>query len=116
MLLYYDIAPGQLMPNNWRILLSITVLRERYGINFGLGCLLHNYYLKEHVTTKGRYMLVPRSKDHQLIIDTTTNDRHWKDTFFFAKGPPIDGPWGNSQFVYRRVWNRYGECQLSLST
>ncbi|KAK0583444.1 hypothetical protein LWI29_036995 [Acer saccharum] len=49
LLKYFDIAPGQLMPNSWRILLSLTVLQERHNIRFGLGCVLHNYYLKEHV-------------------------------------------------------------------
>ncbi|KAK0588999.1 hypothetical protein LWI29_008291 [Acer saccharum] len=29
LLTYFDIAPGQLMPNSWRILLSLTVLREK---------------------------------------------------------------------------------------
>ncbi|KAK2645029.1 hypothetical protein Ddye_020224 [Dipteronia dyeriana] len=107
MLVYYDIAPGQLMPNGWRILLSLTVLRERYEINFGLGCLLHNYYLKKHISDKGRYMLILRSKDHQLIPDTTTNYRHWKDTFFFTRGPPIDGRWGFSIHIslyLEQIW------------
>ncbi|KAK1576519.1 hypothetical protein Q3G72_014639 [Acer saccharum] len=62
--------------------------------------------LLEHVGDQGRYILIPRNFANRLIIDTTTNDRHWKDTFFFAKGPPIDGPWGQSQYVLRRVWNR----------
>ncbi|KAK2659615.1 hypothetical protein Ddye_006148 [Dipteronia dyeriana] len=52
MLVYYDIAPSQLMPNSLRILLSLTILRERHGIKFGLGCLLYNYYLKEHISDK----------------------------------------------------------------
>ncbi|KAK0595506.1 hypothetical protein LWI29_007323 [Acer saccharum] len=106
LLTYFGIAPVQLIPNSWRILLSLTVLREKYNIDFGLGCVLHNYYLKEHVGDQGRYILIPRNFANQLIIYTTTNDRHWKDTFFFAKGPPIDGPWGQSQYVMRRVWNR----------
>ncbi|KAK1568563.1 hypothetical protein Q3G72_026020 [Acer saccharum] len=97
LLKHFDIAPGQLMPNSWRILLSLTILRERYRIDFGLGCVMHNYYLKEHVGDQGRYILIPRDKNNQLIIDTTTNDRQWNDTFFFAIGP---------QFVLRRVWNR----------
>ena len=105
---YYDIAPGQLMPNSWRILLSLTVLNEKYGYEFGIGSLLHNYYMKEHVNDQGRYMLIPRTKENQLITDTTTNDRNWKDTFFFAKGPPVDGPWERSKYVYRRVWTRQG--------
>ncbi|KAK0571946.1 hypothetical protein LWI29_023847 [Acer saccharum] len=101
MLVYYDLAPSQLMLNTWRILLSLGVLCERRNIKFGLGCLLHNYYLKEHVGDQGRYILIPRDKKNALIIDTTTIDRNWKDTFFFAKGPPVDDPWGEQQHQYR---------------
>ncbi|KAK0592937.1 hypothetical protein LWI29_028019 [Acer saccharum] len=109
MLVYYELAPGQLMPNTWRILLGLGILCERNGVQFGLGCLLHNYYLKEHLTDTGRYSLVSRNKKRDLIIDTKTNDRNWKDTFFFTKGPPVDGPWrmGGEEYRYRRVWNRY---------
>ncbi|KAK1554040.1 hypothetical protein Q3G72_006963 [Acer saccharum] len=34
---------------------------------------------------------------------------NWKDTFLFAKGPPVDGPWrmGGEEYQYRRIWNRY---------
>ncbi|KAK3230762.1 hypothetical protein Dsin_002643 [Dipteronia sinensis] len=46
LLVYYDIASGQLMPNSWRILISLTVLREKYKLKFGLCSLLHSYYLK----------------------------------------------------------------------
>ena len=76
LLVYYDITPGQLMPNSWRILLSLTVLCEKYNIEFNLGCLLHNYYLKEHVSDEGRYSLIPRDKKKELIVDTTMNDHH----------------------------------------
>ena len=55
MLLYYDLASGQLMPNTWRILLSLGVLSERYNVKFGIGSLLHNYYLMEHISDRGRY-------------------------------------------------------------
>ena len=116
LLLYYDLAPGQLMPNTWRILLSLGILSERYNLPFGLGCLLHNYYLKEHINDQGRYMLIPRSKEQQIIIDTTTNDRYWNNTFFFSKGPPVDGPLltSNGSYQYRRTWNSFGECRSTV--
>ncbi|KAK3197867.1 hypothetical protein Dsin_021282 [Dipteronia sinensis] len=113
LLVYYDIAPDQLMPNSWRILISLTVLREKYSLQFGLGLLLYNYYLKEHVHEKCRFSLILRSNATQLITDLTTNDRRWKDTFFFTKGPLIDGPFGNEKYVYQRVCTRYGECLTS---
>ena len=104
------------MPNTWRILLSLGVLSERYNLPFGMGSLLHNYYLKEHISDRDHYMLVPRSKEQQIVTDTTTNDQHWKDTYFFAKGPPIDGPWlvGNESYQLRRTWNRFGECRSTF--
>ena len=118
MLLYYDLAPGQLMPNTWRILLSLSVLSEKYNIPFGIESLLHNYYLKEHIHDRGRYMLIPRSKEQRIVIDTTTNDRNWKDVYFFAKGPQVDGPWftrkGDKSYQCRRTWNRYGECHSTF--
>ncbi|KAK3221592.1 hypothetical protein Dsin_008617 [Dipteronia sinensis] len=107
LLVYYDIAPGQLMPNSWRILISLSVLREKYNLPFEIDSLLHNYYLKEHVHEKGRYSLILRSNAKQIITDLTTNDRMWKDTFFFTKGLLIDGPFGNEMYAYRRVWNGY---------
>ncbi|KAK3199046.1 hypothetical protein Dsin_022461 [Dipteronia sinensis] len=47
LLVYYDVAHGQLMPNSWRILISLSVLHEKYNLSFGLASLLHNCYLKE---------------------------------------------------------------------
>ncbi|KAK3218046.1 hypothetical protein Dsin_012016 [Dipteronia sinensis] len=104
---YYDIAPGQLMPNSWRILISLSVLSEKYNLPFGIGSLLHNHYLKKQVHEKGRYSLILRSNAKQIITDLMTNVRSWKDTFFFVKGLLIDGPFGNGMYAYRGVWNRY---------
>ncbi|KAK3189014.1 hypothetical protein Dsin_028575 [Dipteronia sinensis] len=103
LLVYYDIAYGQLMPNSWRILISLIVLHEKFNLQFGLGSLLHSYYLKQQVHEKCRFSLILRSNATQLIADLTTNDRRWKYTFFFAKGPLIDGPFGNEKYVYPRV-------------
>ncbi|KAK2659154.1 hypothetical protein Ddye_005687, partial [Dipteronia dyeriana] len=98
LLVLYQIAHGQLIPNSWRILISLTVLREKYGINFGLGSLLHNYYLKENVSEKGQFSPILRFNVTQLTTNLTTNDQRWKNTFFFAKGFLIDGPFGNEKY------------------
>ncbi|KAK3222156.1 hypothetical protein Dsin_009181 [Dipteronia sinensis] len=80
LLMYYDISPGQLMPNSWRILISLTVLREKHGLNFELCSLLRSYYLKQHVHEKGRFALCLSSNATHLITDLSTNDRRWKYT------------------------------------
>ncbi|KAK3225074.1 hypothetical protein Dsin_004936 [Dipteronia sinensis] len=116
-LVYYDIAPGQLMPNSWRILISLVVLREKYNLKFGIGSLLHSYYLKQHMHEKDRLSLILRSNATQLITDLIMNDRRWKDMFFFTKGPLIDGPFRNEKYIYPRLWNIYesatGDHKLS---
>lgn len=114
-LTHFDIAPGQLMPNGWRIMLSLSVLCESRKIKLSLGRFLYNYYLKEHTSDKGRYIVVLKAKAKEpLITETTSNDRNWKDTYFFAKGPPVDGPWGKTGYRVPRVWARNSKCRLRL--
>ena len=55
---HYEIAPSQLMPNKWRILLALKCLSVQCGIEYEIGKVLHSYYLKEHDTDKGRYQLI----------------------------------------------------------
>ncbi|KAK3200401.1 hypothetical protein Dsin_023816 [Dipteronia sinensis] len=83
LLVYYNFAPSQLMPNSWRILLGLTILREKKELKFGLGSLLHNHFPKQHTNEKGRFTLYFRPGMRHLILDLTTNDRRWKDTFFY---------------------------------
>ena len=55
---HYEIAPSQLMPNAWRILMSLESLSIRHGVECKLEEVLFSYYLKEHDTDKGRYKLI----------------------------------------------------------
>ncbi|KAL5812287.1 hypothetical protein ACOSQ3_027237 [Xanthoceras sorbifolium] len=48
LLALFDMASGQLMPNGWRLLLSIEVLHERMGWTFTLANFIHSYYKKSH--------------------------------------------------------------------
>ena len=49
---YYEIAPNQLMPNAWRVLMSLESLSVHHGVDCKLGEVLFSYYLKEHDTDK----------------------------------------------------------------
>ena len=57
---HYEIAPSQLMPNAWRILLVLECLSMRHGVECNIGEVLLSYYLKEHDIDKGRYQLIMR--------------------------------------------------------
>ncbi|XP_062109705.1 uncharacterized protein LOC133821412 isoform X1 [Humulus lupulus] len=81
---YHEISPGQLMPNSWRILMSLEVLCERHKITLGVADLLRAYYLKAHLNDKGRYQLTTRGKDPPLIISLKSGDKRWKDRYFFV--------------------------------
>ena len=49
---HYKIATSQLMPNTWRVLMSLESLSIRHGVDFKLGEVLFSYYLKEHDTDR----------------------------------------------------------------
>ena len=44
---HYEIAPSQLMPNTWRLLISLECLSMKREVEFGL-LELYSYYLREH--------------------------------------------------------------------
>ena len=71
---HYEIAPSQLMPNAWRILLALECLSMRHGVKWEIGDVLFSYYLKEHDTDKGIYQLITRVGRAPIITCLRTND------------------------------------------
>ena len=57
---HYEIAPSQLMPNAWRVLMYLESLSIRHGVDCELGEVLFSYYLKEQDKDKGRFKLIAR--------------------------------------------------------
>lgn len=55
---FFNLAPGQLMPNIWHTLLCLEVTKENVGLQFGLKDLLHSYFMKEYEGEKCSYVLV----------------------------------------------------------
>ena len=95
---HFEIAPSQLMPNSWRIILSIEVMAYKLGIYYGIRDLLYTYYLKEHVKDKGRYLLFLRQKRDPLVLGLTTNDRgDWQKFYFFMRAEKIFGESGQGR-------------------
>ena len=75
---WYEIALGQLMPNSWRILLSLAALSKRFGFNYSVNDLLYSYYLRRHDSKMGRFQLVPNPHKVALISGLTSSDKNWK--------------------------------------
>ncbi|KAL5752124.1 hypothetical protein ACOSQ2_022631 [Xanthoceras sorbifolium] len=72
---FFDIAPCQLMPNGWRLLMSIEVFHKKRGLPFSLGNLFHSYYMKGHKDESGHYLISACPHCSHFIADFTTNDR-----------------------------------------
>ena len=83
---HYEITPGQLMPNAWRILMSLECLSMWHVVICEIDEVLYSYYLKEHDTNKGQYHLIVR-KDHvPLITCLRSNNHKQKDKYLFVRG------------------------------
>ena len=84
---YLNIAPRQLMPNSWRIVISCmeiwTIVTDRDMIR--LDEFVYLYHLKESKDF-GYYKLVPCDKKSRLIVDLPSSFRYWKSRYFFVSG------------------------------
>ncbi|KAF3433384.1 hypothetical protein FNV43_RR24486 [Rhamnella rubrinervis] len=61
---YFNLAPGQLMPNGWRYLLGLIVLSEQLGQHIDMPIFLHFFYLKPD--GEGRYAFYARRQTKLL--------------------------------------------------
>ena len=84
---YLNIAPRQLMPNSWRIVISCmeiwTIVTNRDMIR--LDKFVHLYRLKELKEFR-HYELVPCDRKSWLIVDLPSSFRYWKSRYFFVFG------------------------------
>ena len=64
--------------------MSLEVLCERHNIPFGVADLLRAYYLKAHLSDRGRYQLTTRGNGPPLITSLKSGDKRWKDCYFFV--------------------------------
>ena len=97
---YFGIAPGQLMPNSWRIVVNCIEiwLATTDGDMIKVDELVYLYHLKpskEH----GYYKLVPWERRTRIIQDLSLSFRYWKSQFFFVSeddwGTLSDKFWGD---------------------
>ena len=96
---FFGIAPRQLMPNSWRIVVNymeIWLVANEDMIK--VGELVHLYYLKES-KEYGYYELVLWARRARIVRDLPSSFRHWKSHFFFVSGDNFETPasevWGD---------------------
>ena len=84
---HLNIAPRQLMPNSWRIIISCMVIWTIIadGDMITLNELVHLYRLKKSKEF-GYYELIPWHRRSWLIVDLPLSFRYWKLRYFFMSG------------------------------
>jgi hypothetical protein len=85
-LAYLSLAPSQLMPNGWRILLACSVLwpsvlgaKRRLSVKEFLYC----YRPEEYI---GVWTFHCRCSERNLVSDLPSNNKKWRNRFFFVSG------------------------------
>ena len=97
---HFDIAPGQLMPNSWRIVISFMEiwLAAIEGDMVKMDEFIYLYRLKES-KEYGYYELVPWVRKTRIVRDLFSSFRYWKSQFFFVSRDewetPFDEVWGD---------------------
>ena len=105
---YLGIAPEQLMPNSWRIVINcmeIWLVANEDMIK--VSELIDLYHLKES-KEYGYYELVPWERTTRIVKGLASSFRYWKSRFFFVSGDDFETPsseaWGDIPRLLRR-WN-----------
>ena len=96
---FFGIAPGQLMPNLWRIVVNcmeIWLAANEDMIKFSE--LVHLYRLKES-KEYGYYELVPWARKARIVRGLPLSFKYWKSRFVFVSRDdfetPANEPWGD---------------------
>ena len=104
---HLNIAPRQLMPNSWRIVISCMVIWTIIadGDMITLNEFVYLNCLKESKEF-GYYELVPWDKRSQLIVDLPSSFHYWKSRYFFMSGDSWEtfsnDFWGDVPWLLRR--------------
>ena len=104
---HFGIAPGQLMPNSWRIVVSCMRiwLAAMDGDMLRVDELVYLYRLKMS-KEYGYYELVPWKRRTRIVRGLPSSFRYWKSRFFFVSRDdfktPSGGVWGELPRLHRR--------------
>ena len=104
---HFGIAPGKLMPNSWRIVVSCMGiwLAAMDGDMLRVDELVYLYRLKAS-KEYGYYELVPWERSTRIVKGLPSSFKYWKSKFFFMLGDDFETPssrvWGELSRLHRR--------------
>ena len=106
---FSSIAPGQLMPNSWRIVVNcMEIWLSANEDMIKVGELVHLYHLKES-KEYGYYVLVPWARRARIVRGLPSSFRYWKSRFFFVFRDDFETlaseAWGDIPRLLRRWGN-----------
>ena len=112
----FGIAPGQLMPNSWRIVVNCMGiwLAANDGDMLKVDELVYLYRLKES-KEHGYYELVPWERRARIVKGLPSSFKYWKSMFFFVSGDDFETPSGEVWGDLPRLHRRWGTPTLGAS-
>jgi hypothetical protein len=84
-LAYYRLAPTQISPGSWRVILSFPILGQRQNVVLGVEEFRAIYFLKP--LKGGSYCFSPRKDRGKLIQSVPESDSGWKQSIVLVTGP-----------------------------
>ena len=113
---FFGIAPGQLMPNSWRILVNcMEIWLAANEDMIKVSELVHLCCLKES-KEYGYYKLVPWARRARIMRGLPLLFRYWKSRFFFVSGDDFETPISEAWGDIPRLLRRWGTPHLGAST
>ena len=112
---HFGIAPRQLMPNSWRIVVNcMEIWLAVAGDMIKVGELIHMYRFKGS-KEYGYYELVPWGRKTRIVKGLPSSFRYCKTRFFFVSRDDFETPstrdWGDIS----RLLRRWGTLTLGAS-
>ena len=112
---FFGIAPGQLIPNSWRIVVNcMEIWLATNEDMIKVGELIHLYRLKES-KEYGYYELVPWARRARIVRGLPLSFRYWKSCFFFLSGDDFETPTSKAWGDIPRLFRRWGTSHLGAS-
>ena len=113
---HFGIAPGQLMPNSWRIVVSymgiwLAIMDEDM---LRVNKLVYLYRLKAS-KEYGYYELVPWERSTRIVRELPSSFKYWKSIFFFVSRDDFETPSGRVWGELPRLHRRWGTLTLGVS-